>query len=76
MAHEDYGQGFVDGFNAALNSDYLKEKFQLQDKEKYEKSLQELQNQINQASLLAYPIMQYSLYSQINIPTCALRYYY
>lgn len=76
MAHEEYGQGFVDGFNAALKSDYLKEKFQTQDKEKYEKRINELQTQINQAMLLAYQTLQYPLYSQIQSQTCSLRDYY
>ena len=71
MAHEEYGQGFVDGFNAALKSDYLKEKFQAQDKEMYEKRINELQTQINQAALLAHQALQYPL-SQ----TCSLRDYY
>ena len=76
MAHEEYGQGFVDGFNAALKSDYLKEKFQTQDKEKYEKRIQELQTRMNQILLSVYQIMQYPLQSQMNMQTCSLRDYY
>lgn len=76
MAHEEYGQGFVDGFNAALKSDYIKEKYQAQDKESYEKQIKELQTQMNQVALLAYQALQYPLYSQINMQTCSLRDYY
>lgn len=76
MNHEEYGQGFVDGFNAALKSDYIKEKFQAQDKESYEKRIKELQTQINQVILLAHQVLQHPLYSQIQPQTCSICNYY
>lgn len=45
--HEEYGQGFVDGFNAALQSDYIKTLYQTQDKEQYIKRINKLEGQLN-----------------------------
>lgn len=46
MNHEEYGQGFVDGFNAALKSDYIKELYQTKDKETLLNRIKELENQL------------------------------
>jgi len=70
--HKEYGEGFVDGFNAALKSDYIKELYQAQDKELYEKRIKELQTQMNQMMLLSYQALQYPLYSQ----ACSIGNYY
>lgn len=70
--HKEYGEGFVDGFNAALKSDYIKELHQAQNKESYEKQIKELQTQMNQAMLLAYQALRYPPYSQI----CSIGNYY
>lgn len=75
MEHKEYGEGFVDGFNAALKSDYIKELYQTQDKEMLEKRINELQTQLNQTRLLAcqsLPCSQYPQYSQI----CSINNYY
>lgn len=56
MNHEEYGQGFVDGFNAALKSDYIKEKYQAQDKESYIKRIRELEEQLDKIRTAIYEI--------------------
>ena len=45
--HKEYGEGFVDGFNAALKSDYIKKLYQTQDKEQYLKRINELEAQLD-----------------------------
>lgn len=54
--HKEYGEGFVDGFNAALKSDYLKELYQTQDKEKYIKRINELEAQLDKIRTIIYTI--------------------
>lgn len=54
--HEEYGQGFVDGFNAALKSDYIKELYQTQDKEQYIKRINELEGQLDKIRTIIYNI--------------------
>lgn len=54
MNHEEYGQGFVDGFNAALKSDYIKELYQAQDKESYIKRIRELEAQLDKIRTAIY----------------------
>ena len=56
MNHEEYGQGFVDGFNAALKSDYIKELYQAQDKELYIKRIRELEEQLNKIRMTIYEL--------------------
>lgn len=62
--HEEYGQGFVDGFNAALKSDYIKEKFQAQDKESYIKRIRELEEQLDKIRTAIYNT--YNAYQMCN----------
>lgn len=64
MNHEEYGQGFVDGFNAALKSDYIKEKYQAQDKESYIKRIRELEEQLEKIKVVTYGI--YNTYQMCN----------
>lgn len=45
--HKEYGEGFVDGFNAALKSDYIKELYQTRDKERYINRIKELEAQLD-----------------------------
>lgn len=52
--HKEYGEGFVDGFNAALKSDYLKELYQTQDKEQYIKRINELEAQLDKIRTIIY----------------------
>lgn len=54
MEHKEYGQGFVDGFNAALKSDYIKELYQTQDKEQYIKRINELEAQLDKIRTTIY----------------------
>ena len=56
VSHEDYVDGFINGFNAALKSDYIKELYQTQEKEKYLKKIKELENQLNTIKTLIYSI--------------------
>lgn len=64
MNHEEYGQGFVDGFNAALKSDYIKEKYQAQDKEQYIKRINELEAQLDKVRTIIYTITNdYQMYN-------------
>ena len=64
MAHEEYGQGFIDGFNAALKSDYLKEKFQAADRK-------ELLNEIKSLNCqLTNVLNQQYVLSGMAIPLC------
>ena len=65
MNHEEYGQGFVDGFNAALKSDYIKELYQTQDKEQYINRIKELEAQLEKIKAVAYGI--YNTYQMYNI---------
>lgn len=62
--HEEYGQGFVDGFNAALKSDYIKELYQTQDKEQYIKRINELEAQLDKIRTIIYDISNtYQMYN-------------
>ena len=45
--HKEYGEGFADGFNAALKSDYIKELYQTRDKEQYINRIKELEAQLD-----------------------------
>ena len=61
--HEEYGQGFVDGFNAALKSDYIKELYQAQDKEQYIKRINELEAQLDKIRTIIFDITSYQMYN-------------
>lgn len=65
MNHEEYGQGFVDGFNAALKSDYIKELYQTQDKERYINRIKELEAQLEKIKAITYGI--YNTYQMCNV---------
>lgn len=68
--HKEYGEGFVDGFNAALKSDYIKELYQTQDKEQYIKRINELEAQLDKIRTIIYNITnEYQMY---NIRQCML----
>jgi len=68
--HKEYGEGFVDGFNAALKSDYIKELYQTQDKEQYLKRINELEAQLDKIRTIIYNITnEYQMY---NIRQCML----
>jgi len=68
--HKEYGEGFVDGFNAALKSDYIKELYQTQDKEQYLKRINELEAQLDKNRTIIYNITnEYQMY---NIRQCML----
>lgn len=54
--HKEYGEGFVDGFNAALKSDYIKKLYQTQDKEQYIKRINELEAQLDKIRTICYNI--------------------
>ena len=71
MNHEEYGQGFVDGFNAALKSDYIKEKYQAQDKESYIKRIRELETQLDKIKTAISNI--YNAYQTCNIQQTMLQ---
>lgn len=61
MENKEYGQGFIDGFNAALKSDYLKEKFQASNEASLKARIKELEAQVEQmrgACLSAYGLYQ------------------
>lgn len=68
--HEEYGQGFVDGFNAALKSDYIKELYQAQDKEKYIKRIKELEAELDKIRTMIYTIT--NNYQMYNTQQCIL----
>jgi len=62
--HKEYGEGFVDGFNAALKSDYIKELYQAQDKEQYIKRINELEEQLDKIRTICYNITNgYQMYN-------------
>ena len=62
--HKEYGEGFVDGFNAALKSDYIKELYQTQDKEQYIKRINELEAQLDKIRTICYSITNgYQMYN-------------
>ena len=52
MENKEYGQGFIDGFNAALKSDYLKEKFQASNEALLKARIKELEAQVEQMKCL------------------------
>ena len=56
MNHEEYGQGFVDGFNAALKSDYIRELYQAQDRKELLEEINNLQKQLYQITTCAMGI--------------------
>ena len=62
--HKEYGEGFVDGFNAALKSDYIKELYQAQDKELYIKRIKELEEQLDKIRTSIYELSNtYQMYN-------------
>ena len=62
--HKEYGEGFVDGFNAALKSDYIKELYQAQDKEQYIKRINELEAQLDKIRTIIYSMVnEYQMYN-------------
>lgn len=63
--HKEYGEGFVDGFNAALKSDYIKELYQTQDKERYINRIKELEAQLDKINVAISGI--YNTYQMCNI---------
>lgn len=63
--HKEYGEGFVDGFNAALKSDYIKELYQAQDKEQYIKRINELEAQLDKIKTAI--VDTYNAYQMCNI---------
>lgn len=62
--HKEYGEGFVDGFNAALKSDYIKELYQTQDKERYINRIKELEALLEKIKAATYGI--YNTYQICN----------
>ena len=67
MEHREYGEGFVDGFNAALKSDYIKELYQTQDKEQYIKRINELEAQLDKIRTTIYELS--NIYQMCNCNT-------
>lgn len=64
MEHKEYGEGFVDGFNAALKSEYLKEKFQAVERAELKARIKELETQINQIYAITYGTYQSMIQNQ------------
>ena len=69
--HKEYGEGFVDGFNAALKSDYIKELYQAQDKEQYIKRINELEAQLDKIKTAIFDT--YNAYQMCNIQQTMLQ---
>ena len=64
MIHEEYGQGFIDGFNAALKSEYIKEKYQSEDHARLIARIKELEAQNDQ--IRAAIISTYNYYQSMS----------